>query len=69
MLELAAALKRENPERTGAQIAWIPRSTLGWSPSERTLLRHFDAMELGSRPNGSPPRAFGRFEATRPNEI
>ncbi|MFF4618228.1 DDE-type integrase/transposase/recombinase [Nonomuraea jabiensis] len=69
VLELAAALKREKPERTGAQIARILRSTLGWSPNERTLLRHFDAMELRSRPDGSAPQAFGRFEALRPNEI
>ncbi|MCP2337532.1 DDE-type integrase/transposase/recombinase [Actinomadura rupiterrae] len=68
VLELAVALKKERPERTGAQIARILRSTLGWSPNERTLLRHFDGLEL-RRPEGSSPQAFGRFEADRPNEI
>lgn len=41
VLELAAALKRENPARTAAQIQRILRTTQGWSPTERTLQRHF----------------------------
>ncbi len=45
------------------------RASGGWSPSERTLQRHFVRLELATRPDGSPPPAFGRFEAARPNEM
>ena len=67
VLELAAALKREVPERTASQIAAILRAHGGWSPDERTLQRHFVRLELFTRPGGQPPRAFGRFEAGAPN--
>ena len=69
VLELAAALKRENPARTAAQVARILRTSAGWSPAERTLQRRFVRLELTSRPDGSPPPVFGRFEAARPNEM
>ena len=69
VLELAEALKRENPARTAAQVARILRASGGWSPSERTLQRHFARLGLDTRPDGSPPPAFGRFEAARPNEM
>ena len=69
VLGLAAALKRENPARTAAQVARVLRASGGWSPSERTLQRHFARLELDTRPDGSPPPAFGRFEAARPNEM
>ena len=68
VLELAVALKRENPARTAAQVARVLRASGGWSPSERTLQRHFARLELDTRPDGSPPR-IGRFEAARPNEM
>ena len=42
VLELAAALKRENPERTAAQVQRIlAASRAGGAPSVRTLQRHF----------------------------
>jgi putative transposase len=69
VLELAAALKRENPARTAAQVVRVLRASGGWSPSERTLQWHFVRLELTTRPDGSPPPAFGRFEAARSNEI
>ena len=69
VLEVAAALKRENAERTAAQIARIMRAQSGWAPSERTLQRHFDRLELDREIAGSPPKAFGRFEADRCNEL
>jgi putative transposase len=68
VLQMAAALKREAPARTAAQIARVLRATSGWAPSERTLLRHFERLELSDRPHGQPPAAFGRFEAPAPNE-
>ena len=68
VLELAAALKREVPWRTAAQVAAILAEHEGWSPSARTLQRHFVALELNTRPDGSAPKAFGRFEAAAPND-
>jgi putative transposase len=69
VLELAAALKREAPGRTAAQVAAILRAHCGWAPTERTLQRHFVRLELNTRPDGRPPAAFGRFEASAPNEL
>src|SRR6266702_874747 len=68
-LELAAALKREKPGRTAAQVERVLRAHCGWSPSVRTLQRHFERLELMTRPGGAPPVTFGRFEAARPNEL
>jgi putative transposase len=71
VLELAAALKREVPARTAAQVAAIlaahagPNSSM---PSARTLQRHFARLELHTRPDGRAPRAFGRFEAEASND-
>jgi len=69
VLELAAGLKREKPARTAAQVQRILGATCTWSPSVRTLQRHFERLELTTRPDGQPPQAFGRFEAVRPNEL
>ncbi len=67
VLQLAVALKTEVPARTAVQVATILRAHLGWAPDERTLQRHFVRLELTTRPDGQPPRAFGRFEAEAPN--
>lgn len=69
VLELAVALKRENPQRTAAQVRRILRSQLGWSPSERTLQRHFADHALNVGADSGRPVVFGRFEASRPNEL
>ncbi|WP_045875782.1 DDE-type integrase/transposase/recombinase [Pseudofrankia sp. DC12] len=69
VLALAAALKRENPARTAAQVGRLLRASSGWAPSDRTLQRHFEALELNTRPDGTAPAAFGRFEADRPNDL
>jgi putative transposase len=61
------ALKKEVPARTAVQVAAILRAHSGWSPDERTLQRHFRARELATRPDGLPPKVFGRFEAEAPN--
>jgi putative transposase len=45
------------------------RAQCGWSPSARTLLRHFERLELTARPGGRPPATWGRFEAAAPNEL
>jgi len=68
VLAVAVALKRENPARTAAQVVRILRAQSGWAPSERTLQRHFVALEL-DRQVPAAPVVFGRFEADRPNEL
>ena len=68
VLDLAAALKRESLARTAAQVARILRAQSGWSPTERTLQRHFERLELRA-PAPGPVQVFGRFEASRPNEL
>lgn len=67
VLDLAVALKKEVPQRTAVQVAAILRAHSGWSPDERTLQRHFVRRELTTRPDGTPPPVFGRFEADEPN--
>ena len=62
VLELAVALKRENPARTAAQVARILRASSGHSPSESTLLRLFHRRELMG-PAAGGAVVFGRFEA------
>jgi transposase InsO family protein len=68
VLELAVALKRENPQRTAAQVARILRASSGWAPSESTLLRLFHRHDLMGPAAGGEPAVFGRFEAATPNE-
>ena len=55
VIEMAVALKRENPDRTGAQVRRILRAQMGWAPGERTLQRWFaddpqitEALRAGS---------------------
>jgi putative transposase len=69
VMELAVALRRENPARTAAGIRRILRSQLGWSPDERTLQRHFTRLGLTGPASIEAPSVFGRFEADRPNEL
>jgi putative transposase len=66
-LELAVALKRENPARTAAQVAAILAAHGTEAPSARTLQRLFARLELTTRPDGRPPRVFGRFQAEARN--
>ncbi|WP_406502695.1 DDE-type integrase/transposase/recombinase [Streptomyces sp. NBC_01602] len=68
VLDLAAALKKENPARTAAQIQRILRTTQGWSPTDRTLQRHFAGAGLTGA-GGGEKGVFGRFEASRGNEL
>jgi putative transposase len=71
VLALAEALKREKPGRTAAQVRRILQVTSGWAPSDRTLQRLFERLELGRAAPGleDEQRALGRFECTRPNEM
>jgi putative transposase len=69
VLDLAVALKRENPQRTAAGVRRILRAQLGWAPDERTLCRHFGRLGLMGGAVPDAPAIFGRFEASRPNEL
>jgi putative transposase len=69
VLDLAVALKRENPARTAAGVRRILRAQLGWAPDETTLCRHFTRLGLMGAAVPDAPAVFGRFEAPRPNEL
>ena len=69
LFDLAEALKREVPRRTAAQVAQIIRTAEGEGPAERTVQRLFARLGLNTRPDGSPPQAFGRFEAAAPGDL
>lgn len=69
LLDLAQALKMEVPRRTAAQVSTIIKTAEGAGPSGRTVQRHFARLGLNTRPDGSPPEAFGRFEATAPGDL
>jgi putative transposase len=69
VLELAVALRRENPARTAAAIRRILRAQLGWAPDETTLCRHFTRLALMGPSSTGAASVFGRFEADRPNEL
>ena len=69
LLDLAEALKREAPRRAAAQVAQIIRTAEGEGPAERTIQRLFARLGLNTRPDGSPPQAFGRFEAAAPGDL
>lgn len=68
VLDLAVKLKREAPGRTAAQVSEVIAASQGWAPSQRTIQRLFARLELNTRPDGTPPAAFGRFEAAAPND-
>ena len=69
VLELAVALRRENPQRTAAAIRRILRTQLGWAPDERTLQRNFHRLGLTGGTAGRSAPVFGRFEAEYPNDL
>ena len=69
VLDLAVALKRENPQRTAAGVRRILRAQLGWAPDERTLCRHFTRLGLMGAAVPDAPAVFGRFEASQPNQL
>jgi len=68
LLELAVALRREQPARTAAQIHRIIVEAEGRSPSARTIQRHLVAAGLPWR-GSQIARALGRFEAEFRNEL
>src|SRR5215472_4928736 len=69
IFELASALKKENPDRSAAQVRRILHAQLCWAPDERTLQRMFVRTGLTALRAPVESAVFGRFEAGRPNEI
>jgi putative transposase len=67
-LELAVALRREQPARTAAQIHRIILEAEGAAPSARTIQRHLKAVGLPWK-GSDVARALGRFEAEHRNEL
>src|ERR671936_778330 len=61
VLDLAAALKKENPQRTAAGVRRILRAQLGWSPDETTLCRYFTRLGLMGPAAAGAVTVFGRF--------
>ena len=68
VLDLALTIKQEEPDRTAAQVAEVLRVGFGWAPSSRTLQRLFTREGLPAR-GRAPALAYGRFEASRVNEL
>lgn len=69
VLDLAVKLKREVPGRTAAQVAAIiTAAEQDVVVSERTVQRLFARHGLNTRPDGTAPAAFGRFEAAARND-
>jgi putative transposase len=71
VLQMAAALKKENPDRSAAQVRRILAAHHGWAPDERRLQRMFVRTGLTALTSSGPvtPAVFGRFEADQPNEL
>jgi putative transposase len=65
----AAALRRESPARSSAQIAAILFARHGVAVSERTIRDWLQARGLTRTALQSERASYGRFEASRPNEI
>lgn len=68
LLELACALRVQEPARTAAQIERLIVEAEGWAPTARTIQRHLHRTGL-PRNGAIVSGALGRFEADRPNEM
>ena len=70
ILKQAVELRREEPGRSGAQIAAILAALHGSeAPSVRTVQRYLAHKGLRRGQGASERVGFGRFEAERPNEL
>lgn len=69
LLALAVSLKEQSPGRTAAQIRQVMLAAGHQAPSARTIQRHFRRTGHNRRPDGSLPKAFGRFEAEAVNDL
>src|SRR5215207_5129963 len=69
LLEEACQLRLELPARSAAQISAILLARHGIRVAERTIREHFQHRGLHRAALAQHPRVFGRFEASRPNEL
>jgi putative transposase len=69
LLDEACALRAELPTRSAAQIAAILFARHRIRVAERTVSQHLRQRGLHRAALAGQPRAFGRFEASRPNEL
>lgn len=63
VLAKAIELKLEAPKRTAAQVSRALGEAGMGKVSARSIQRHLAGAGLNTRPDGSAPRAYGRFEA------
>jgi putative transposase len=68
LVEEACQLRLELPGRSAVQIAAILKARHGISVAERTIREQLRRRGLHRAAVTGQPRAFGRFEAERPNE-
>jgi len=68
LLEEACHLRRELPSGSATQISAILKARHGVAAPDRTIRRHLRRQGLHRAGIAGQPRAFGRFEAERPNE-
>ena len=68
LLDEACQLREELPARSAAQIGAILNARHGISVPERTIREHLQRRGLHRAALAGQPRAFGRYEADRPNE-
>jgi putative transposase len=69
LLAEAGRLRAELPTRSAAQIGAILLARHGVRVAERTIRQHLRRRGLDRAALAAQPRAFGRFEAERPNEL
>jgi putative transposase len=70
VLELAFRLKREQPQRTAAQVHQIMVAAGVQAPGVRTLQTHLARAGLNVRADGrTADKVYGRFEAAARNEL
>lgn len=69
IIELAIALKKEEPRRSSRVIADIIERTRGVKLSERTVRRHLSANGATAKELTGKIRAYGRFEREKPNKL
>lgn len=69
IIDLAIALKKEEPRRSSKMIADIIARTKGVKLSERTVRRHLSANGATAKELTGKTRVYGRFEREKPNEL
>jgi hypothetical protein len=69
LLEEACQLRAELPARSAVQIGEILFARHGIHVAQRTISQHLRQRGLHRAALAGQPRAYGRFEAARPNEV